>query len=59
MVKSVGADDLIHLTIKEDGSGWGLYLDEKKIDYVENYHIESNTLPGAAELSIKMLVKYP
>lgn len=59
MVKSVGADDLIHLTIKEDGSGWGLYLDEKKIDYVENYRIESNTLPGAAELSIKMLVKYP
>ncbi len=31
MVKSVGADDLIHLTIKEDGSGWGLYLDEKSM----------------------------
>ncbi len=31
MVKSVGADDLIHLTIKEDGSGWELYLDEKSM----------------------------
>ena len=39
MVKSVGADDLIHLTIREDGSGWGLYLDEKKIDYVGKQHI--------------------
>ena len=59
MVKSMGADDLIHLTIKEDGCGWSLYLEDKKLPHVENYHIESSALPGAAELSIKLLVKYP
>ena len=59
IVKSIGADDLIHLTIKEDGSGWDIYLDDKKLHHVESYCIESSTLPGTAELSIKMLVKYP
>lgn len=59
MVKSMGADDLIHLSIREEGSGWNLYLDDKQIHHVENYRIESSTLPGTAELSIKLLVKYP
>ena len=55
----MGADDLIHLSIREDGSGWAIYLDDKKLHHVENYCIESSTLPGTAELSIKLLVKYP
>ncbi len=59
MGKGIGADDLIHLSIKEDGSGWAIYLDDKKLHHVEDYRIESSALPGAAELSIKMLVKYP
>lgn len=58
-VKSMGAEDLMRLTIKEDESGWAIYLDNKKLHHVENFRIESATLPGAAELSIKVLVKYP
>ncbi len=59
MFGSIGADDLIHLTMKENESGWDIYLDDKKLHHVENYRIESSALPGAAELSIKMLVKHP
>lgn len=59
MVKSMGAEDLMHLTIKEDGVGWTLCLDDKELHHVESYRIESSTLPRTAELSIKVLVKYP
>lgn len=59
IIKSMSAEDLIHLTIKKDGSGWAVYLDEKKLHHVDGYSVESSTLPGAAELSIKMLVRYP
>lgn len=59
MVKSMGVNDLMHLTMRKDGNGWALYLDDKKLHYVESYNIESSALPGAAELSLKITVKYP
>ena len=55
----MGVNDLMHLTMRKDGNGWALYLDDKKLHYVESYNIESSALPGAAELSLKITVKYP
>lgn len=59
MFESMGTDELVHLAIKEDENGWAVYLDDKKLHHVEDYRIENAALPGAAELSIKMLVKFP
>lgn len=59
MVKSMEADDLMHLTIKKDGNGWAICLDDKKLHHVEGYCLENSSLPGAAKLSIEMFVNYP
>lgn len=51
--------DLLYLRIVEEEVGYSLYLDDKKLHHIEKYNIESSTVPGTAELSMKMLVKYP
>lgn len=49
-----------HLTVKESQNGFELSLDEKPIHNVEEYKItKSSTSQGVAELSVKILVKYP
>lgn len=52
--------NLHQVTIKEKTDGFELSIDEKRIHHVEEYTItKSSTIPGAAELYIKVLVKYP
>lgn len=48
------------LKVKEtDSGGYEIWLDEKKLHHVEQYKIESSPSKKTAELSIKLLVKYP
>lgn len=48
------------LKVKETASGgYEIWLDEKKLHHVESYKIESSPSGKTAELSIKLLVKYP
>lgn len=39
--------------------GYGIWLDEKKLHHVKSYKIESSPSGKTAELSLKILVKYP
>ncbi len=52
-------EDLITLKILPEEHGYSIYLDEKKLHHVEGYDIKSSDIPGAAELLMKILVKYP
>lgn len=48
------------LKVKETASGgFEIWLDEKKLSHIESYKIESSSSGKTAELSIKLLVKYP
>lgn len=47
------------LEVREEDDGFGLYLDGKRLEYIEEYNIKSSANGCTAELSIKMLVKYP
>lgn len=53
--------NLIELTVKQEGEGYSLRLDEKELRYVENYKVESsaNLGVGVAKLTLEMLVKIP
>ena len=53
------ADDLMKLVIRDGEHGTTLWLDNKELHHVGDYKIESSTLPGAAKLSIDVLVKFP
>ena len=54
----VKKEDLQHLKIL--GKGKEILLDEKRITHVKDYKVEkSPVLEGAAELMIKILVRYP
>ncbi|WP_411337189.1 hypothetical protein [Ruminococcus gauvreauii] len=52
-------DDLINLKVMPEEYGYSIYLDDKKIDHVENYEISQSALPGTAILKLELLVKYP
>jgi len=52
------ADDLMKFEIRGGEHGTTLWLDNKELHHVGNYKIESSTLPGAAKLSIDVLVKF-
>lgn len=45
--------------IKEDDGIYKIYLDETVLHHIEEYKIESSTIKGKAELSLKMLVEFP
>lgn len=48
------------LEIKSNaGGGYNLYLDGKRIHYVEDYELKSSTFGCKAELTLKMLVSFP
>lgn len=51
----------INLQVKEsEGGGSVLWLDKKQLKLVESYEIKSSTIgEGLAELSLKMLVRFP
>lgn len=50
----------MNLILKENPEGYELMLDDKKLQYVEDYKIvKSSAHNGTAELTVKMLVKYP
>lgn len=54
------ADTLICLSLNENDSGYEIKLDNMRIHHVEEYSIKkSSAFVGAAELSLKMIVKYP
>lgn len=52
-------NDLIQLTITQDGRGASIAFDGKKIHHVEAYKLENTALPGAANLTLKLLVAFP
>lgn len=49
----------MNLTLKENPEGYELMLDNKKLQYVEDYKIvKSSAHNGTAELTLKILVKF-
>ena len=51
---------LMNLRVKpSESGGYEIWLDESELHHVESYKIESLPSGKTAELSIKMLVKYP
>lgn len=50
----------MNLVLKESTEGYELMLDNQKLRYVEDYQIvKSSAKNGTAELTLKILVKYP
>lgn len=48
------------LRIEETESGYGIFLDDKELRWVERYNVKKDSLmPGCATLTLKMLVEYP
>lgn len=45
--------------VKTDKGTHKIYLDEVPLHHVEGYKIESSTITGKAELSLRMLVEFP
>lgn len=59
-VRKIESKQIMNLTLKENPEGYELMLDNKKLQYVEDYKIvKSSAHNGTAELTLKMLVKYP
>ena len=56
---SRSSDDYIHFVVGKQNGNLILKLDEKVLDSVERYRIESSALPGTAKLSLEMIVQYP
>lgn len=50
--------NLQKLSIEKKGAGITLSLDEMELEHVKGYKIESSS-SGTAELTVKLLVKYP
>lgn len=58
-VRKIESKQIMNLTLKESPEGYELMLDNKKLQYVEDYKIvKSSAHNGTAELTLKMLVKY-
>lgn len=55
----MNSEDLINLKVEPEEVGCSIKLDDKKLHHVESYKINPAPLPGAAKLTIEMLVKYP
>lgn len=59
-VRKIESKQIMNLTLKENPEGYELMLDNKKLQYVEDYKIvKSSAHNGTAELTLEMLVKYP
>ena len=59
-MRKIESKQIMNLTLKENPEGYELMLDNKKLQYVEDYQIvKSSAHNGTAELTLKMLVKYP
>lgn len=51
--------DLMKLKLVSKDEGCEIFLDDKRITYVEDYGIRQASLAGAATLSLTILVQYP
>ena len=59
-MRKIESKQIMNLTLKENPEGYELMLDNKKLQYVEDYKIvKSSAHNGTAELTLQMLVKYP
>lgn len=47
------------LRVESKKDGYEMWLDDKRIHHIESYKIESSPYRGKAELSLKLLVRYP
>ncbi|MBO5199554.1 MAG: hypothetical protein J6B85_13740 [Lachnospiraceae bacterium] len=52
-------EELIQLKVISEERARSIFLDDKKLNHVENYKIEQASLPGTAKLTLEILVKYP
>lgn len=55
----MGKEDLMKLQLKQEGDGYLIFLDDKKIHHVEKYEIEQGILHGTALIELRLLVKFP